>query len=79
MKATIQERGNGFPSVGDYAPGDDGNLYRIVALSGRIQTAQSSNYIYAEVESADWLDCPEEDEFPALVVLGEDEDSEENH
>ncbi len=75
--ATIQERGNGFPDVGDYVPGDDGNLHRVARMS-RIHTGNSmrgdSNYVYAVVECADWSDCDEGDEFPALVVMSADGD-----
>lgn len=70
-KATIHERGNGFPDEGAYVPGE-GLLWRVVRIEGRICTGNSSkggsNYVYAEVEEAEWEDCPEEDEFPAEVV-----------
>lgn len=66
--ATIYERGNGFPDVGDYVPGSDGNLYKVVKL-GRIETGRSpgaSNWMLAKVELAEWSDCEDEEEFPAL-------------
>jgi hypothetical protein len=37
MNATIHERGNGFPKVGDYVPGSDGELYLVKSM-GRIHT-----------------------------------------
>lgn len=73
-KATIHERGNGFPHPGDYVPGDDGELYRLIAYDGPIHTgsAGEANYVYADVELVDWSDCPDGDEYEALVSL-EDE------
>ena len=72
-EATIQERGNGFPGVGDYVPGDDGGLYVVVTLDGPIHTGATGggegNYIHATVEPADWADCDEDAEFPALAVI----------
>lgn len=80
LEATISERGNGFPDVGSYVPGDDGNLYRVVA-TGCIFTGNSpgvSNYMCAQVDEADWSDVDSDDEvFPASVsVQGADEDDE---
>jgi len=72
-EATIEERGNGFPDVGDYVPGDDGQLYRVVTLTRRIETGTSSgaaNWMGATVEEADWDDCAEEDLFPAAAIIG---------
>jgi hypothetical protein len=71
--ATIEERGNGFPPVGSYVPGDDGNLYRVVSFHGPIQTgrgAGAANWVRATVEPADWEDCPEGEEFPAMAIVG---------
>lgn len=60
MNATITERGNGFPDVGDYVAGDDGEVYRVVRWThdGRIFTGRpgAGNSICAEVELADWDD-----------------------
>ena len=56
---TIHERGNGFPEVGDYVAGDDGEVYRVSSIRGRIHTGQScgdANYVHATVELADWDD-----------------------
>ncbi len=69
--ATIDEMGNGFPEVGDYVPGSDGNLYRVKTL-GRIQTGRSpgaSNWMPATVTRVDWDECEEGDEFPAKVQV----------
>lgn len=77
--ATIYERGNGFPDVGDYVPGDDGNLYLVTAMGPRILTGGPgvSNHIpYCEVDLADWSDCEEGDEFSAQAVLCESEGDE---
>lgn len=74
--ATMKEQGNGFADEGDYAPGDDGELYRIISLgSGRIETGApgQGNRIYGvEVELADWSDCEEEDVAPVYLVLDAD-------
>ena len=64
FEVTICERGNGFPDDGDYVPGDDGELYKIVKCGNNIFTGNrpgASNYIYATVTLADWDDCSEED------------------
>lgn len=77
MTATIEERGNGFPGVGDCVPGSDGELYRITATNGRIHTGNpgsgSPNYIYAEVELADWDDCEEDEIHTASAAVQDDE------
>jgi len=76
IQVTIDEKGNGFPDVGDFVRGDDGNLYEVVSL-GRIHTGQrsgASNYIHAEVVLADWDDVDEEDEFPAQVIIPEEDE-----
>lgn len=72
MKATITERGNGFPSVGQYVSSvRDGNIYRVTAIVGRIQThgPGQGNTIEAEVEMADWTDIDDETEPRASCVL----------
>jgi hypothetical protein len=74
-KATIQERGNGLPDVGDYVSGDDGNLYRVTSLGGTIHTGRpgQGNYVYGEVELADWSDVDDDSEPVCSAVLSEDE------
>lgn len=73
IAATIHERGNGLPDVGDHVPGDDGSLYRVVSFVGPIHTGGpgAGNYVHATVELADWDDVSEEEEFPALAVVSE--------
>jgi hypothetical protein len=47
-----------------------------VAL-GRIETGRTpgaGNWCLAELESVDWDDCPEEDEFPASAILDGESD-----
>jgi hypothetical protein len=73
VQAVIEERGNGFPGVGDYVPGDDGNLHRVVSVDGPIQTGRGvgrGNWILAQVELADWDDCDEGEEFPCMAIVG---------
>jgi hypothetical protein len=78
LEVTIHERGNGFPGVGSYVPGSDGNLYRVSEIYGRIHTGQpgEDNYVNAVVEEADWGDVDSDDDvFPACAsVPREDED-----
>jgi hypothetical protein len=79
MRAIIEERGNDFPSVGNYVPGSDGNLYLVTYVSGHIMTQQyKSNTMHCEVVQASWDDCTEDDEFSAMIrfedELGADND-----
>ena len=72
--ATIIEQGNGLPDAGEYCSGG-GSLYRVIRTS-RIHTGDrpgAGNYVYAEVELADYADCSEEDEHTALVRLDANE------
>ena len=70
IEAKIEEQGNGFPQAGAYVA-CDGDLYRVVELSGPIETTGvRGNWIRALVEAADWSDCADGDEFPAAVVVG---------
>lgn len=57
IEATIHERGNGLPDVGDHVAGDDGELYEVVEI-GRIHCGPSGsgNYMYAHVRLVDWSD-----------------------
>jgi hypothetical protein len=57
--------GNGFPDVGDYVAGNDGNLYRVTEMGRRIQTGSpgAPNYIEGcTVELADWDDTESDDD-----------------
>jgi len=70
--ATIAESGNGWPSVGEYVVGDDGEPYRVLDYpDGNIYTGQrpgQSNWLYARVELADWTDlCDDEVECSAKI------------
>lgn len=73
--ATIEERGNGLPDVGDYVPGSDGELYRIVTR-GRIQTGEvgsgRANRMRATVELASWDDVESGVEFAASAVVDDE-------
>lgn len=73
MNATMYEAGNGFADAGDYAPGDDGELYLIVSVGPRIDTGSAlggGNRIEGcEVELASWEDCDERDEARVRLVL----------
>ena len=81
MKATIQERGNGFPDVGDYVSGDDGQLYEIVSLDTRIFTGNpgsgAPNYMYGEVELADWSDVDDDSEPRCSAIIDTGQSNEE--
>lgn len=68
-QAKIIERGNGFPSDGDYVA-DSEDLYRIVGDLGPIQTTGvRGNWVYAELELVDWCDCDEDDVYPCIVEI----------
>lgn len=70
--AKIREHGNGFPGAGAYVIGHDANyLYRIVSVGDVIHTDRPDrdNYVWAEVEHADWSDCADADVFPASVEV----------
>lgn len=73
MLATMVEKGNGFAAAEDYAPGDDGELYRITSIgAGRIQTGapgEGDRIEGVEVELADWADVEEGEESPVLLIL----------
>lgn len=75
MIARITERGNGLVDAGDYVPGSDGELYRVVALRGPIQTGGPGcgNWIRATVELVDWEDCAEGEESTCQAIIEDDE------
>ena len=69
----VAELGNGWPKPGDYVPDGEGGLLRVLAL-GRIETGSrpgDPNWCWAQLEPADWDDCPEGEEFPASAGLEE--------
>lgn len=64
-EAVIYERGNGFPDVGEYVSGDDGEVYQVVELTDRVQTGRSpgaGNWLRARVTLADWSDVSDDNE-----------------
>lgn len=74
IECTIRERGNGLPGprdIGAYVPGDDGELYRLVSVSGPIHTGRAGDdsYVHATVTRADWSDCNEGEELRAVAIL----------
>ncbi len=72
--ATINEQGNGLPDHGLYVPGDDGELYEIVAIDTRINTGSSpgqGNWCRARVEMVDWNDIDADEIFPAMAIVSE--------
>lgn len=71
IKATIQERGNGFASVGDYVSGDDGEVYTVESIDGPIHTGQPGepNYVHATVALADWYDVDDDNEPVCTAVI----------
>ena len=63
--ATVYEKGNGMPDVGDYVSGNDGEVYRVVEFTGPIQTGRSrgaGDWVRATVELADWSDVTDDTE-----------------
>jgi hypothetical protein len=77
----IVEQGNGLPDVGDYVPGPDGELYRVVAFhDGYIQTGRwpgEGDWIRAHVVRAALDDCAEGEEHPSVAVIPDEEDDDE--
>lgn len=73
--AKISERGNGLPGVGDYVPGNDGELYIVESIDSPIHTGGpgSGNYVYATVSLADWSDCEEDAVHSSSAVVDADE------
>ena len=75
-KAAIEERGNGFPEVGEHVAGDDGELYLVIARGSRIETQPGRSNICTgyHLALADWSDLDEDEEpAEALALLAEDE------
>lgn len=73
ISAKIIEAGAGFAFLeGSYVCGGDPHsiveLYRVAKAFSNIHTDDPrGNYVYAELEPADWDDCPEADIFQAHV------------
>lgn len=76
MKAKIIECGNGLADRGDYASGTDGMLYRVVSVSTTIHTGPpgSGNYVYGDVELADWDDVTDEEADDITCVARVDDE-----
>jgi hypothetical protein len=71
IKAIIKERGHGFPSVGEYVPGNDGGCYQVVEITSEVVLKGNLRYVAAILKEADWDD---EDMFPVMAVLDFEED-----
>lgn len=73
MEAKISARGNGLPDVGDYVAGNDGEVYVVVSFRGPVRASQSGSgagdYIYGDVELADWSDVDEDNEPTCSCTL----------
>lgn len=81
IEATVHERGNGLPDVGDFVAGNDGEVYRVLKFRGPIQTGRApgaGNWIRAEVELADWSDVNDDSE-PTCSARIESDDAEDGH
>lgn len=74
VAAALVERGNGFPGVGDYVAGDDGEVYVVVSLGTVIHTGQpgSSAWIDGTVRLGDWGDVTEETEPTCVAFVGDE-------
>jgi len=72
----VQIGQNGWPRKGDYVQ-YDGQLYRLVSVTGVILTGASKrlgNHMFGQVEDADWEDLDEgEDAFPIHCTLADRE------
>lgn len=82
IKATISEQGNGFPDVGDYVTGNDGEVYEVLSLGPRIETRGpgAGNCIPGcELQLADWTDDITDDNEPTCsAVLDEPRDRDDD-
>lgn len=78
-RGTIEERGNGFPDLGDYVKGDDGEVYVVRRLGRSIETGRTGNPNVipgCDLELADWANVDDDTEPTCTVVLekgGDDE------
>lgn len=75
VAATIHEHGNGLADVGDFVAGDDGEVYRVVELTGPIHTGGrpgASNYMHATVELADWDEVSDDEEPTCSAVISDE-------
>jgi hypothetical protein len=72
--AIIKERGNGFPDVGDYVAGAEGEVYSVTEFRGPIQTSGGGNWIRAVVELADWSDVTDDNEPICGCTLDDESD-----
>ncbi len=75
VRARLVEEGNYFPARGAYVVGEGSQLYRVVCITGNIQTSgMGGNWVTAELEPmGDWAgheDVTEADVFPVRVSLG---------
>lgn len=64
--ATIEKLGDDFPATGDYVPGEDGNLYRVLSVS---TPAPHSVFAAAKLEKVSWDECPEGQEHQSEVLV----------
>jgi hypothetical protein len=71
IKATVHERGNGLPDVGDYVSGDDGEVYEVTKLVGPIHTGSLGvgNHMHAYVKLACWTDVTDDNEPVCGAVI----------
>jgi hypothetical protein len=74
LTGKVQERGNGFPEVGDFVAGADGDVYRVQAFEGPIHTgpAGSPNWLWAKLAPALWCEVTDDTEPKCTVVLEDD-------
>lgn len=69
--ATVYERGNGLPKIGDYVAGNDGEVYKVIAVSTQITTngIGVGNSIRATLEMADWSEIDDDNDPRCSGVL----------
>lgn len=71
-RVDIQPRGEGYPAVGHYVPGDDGKLYQVQTEGSRIETDRCGvdvcvGYVLG---TADWSDPDSDDDiYPCLAMV----------
>ena len=69
ITAKLIEQGNGFPEEGSYVADHDGDLYKVTKVDSSIHVdTPRGNYIWGELERANWDDCLECDVFPVKAL-----------
>lgn len=75
IKVIIYEQSYGLPKVGDYAVGNDKNVYQITDIEGTTihrGKAKRPNYVYGEAKLIDWTEANQNILFDVDVITDKD-------